>query len=170
MKSETSAVIFISKVTLCIGQSIVRVLCLFANFNNIPRVNSRITSSHYLARNVGPGHGFIIGSYFDSICEYSGHKLGSSMRNICVFDTPCWDPNVLNASCTNCNCRPCSNRTMKRLYERVPEYNIFHHVIKTSTQRPYIHSPEPKCLRKQGTTNINVILKEQKISSTVITN
>ena len=26
------------------------------------------------------------------------------MRNICVRDTPCWDPNVLNSSRTNCNC------------------------------------------------------------------
>ena len=26
------------------------------------------------------------------------------MRNIGVRDAPCWDPNALNASSTNCNC------------------------------------------------------------------
>ena len=40
------------------------------------------------------------------------------------------------------------------------------HVIEASTQRPYIHSLVPKCLCKQGTTNINIIIKEQKMSST----
>ena len=84
---------------------------------------------------------------------------------------------VLNASNINCNCRPCPNRTMKCLsktwHGNPNEYlSIINfrgdHAIKTSTQRPYVHSPTPKCLCKQGTTNINIIIKQQKMSSTVI--
>ena len=40
------------------------------------------------------------------------------------------------------------------------------HVIKASTQHPYIHSSVPKCLCKQGTTVI-IIIKEQKMLSTL---
>ena len=31
-------------------------------------------------------------------------KRNYILRNICVHDAPCWDPNVLNATCTNCYC------------------------------------------------------------------
>ena len=41
------------------------------------------------------------------------------------------------------------------------------HIIKTSTQRPYVHSPAPKCLCKQETKNINIIIKERKMFSTI---
>ena len=98
-------------------------------------------------------------------------------------------PNVLNVSSTNCNCErvfassaKCNtartrterwNAHTKRDIENPNEYlSIINfrgdHVIKASTQRPYIHSPAPKCLCKQGTTNINIIIKEQRMSSTRI--
>ena len=96
------------------------------------------------------------------------------MRNICVRDAPCWDSNVLNASSTHYNCRlPEQNDEMPiQTWHWNPNENLSiinfraDHAIKTSTQRPYIHSPAPKCFCKQGTTNINIIIKEQKMFST----
>ena len=54
---------------------------------------------------------------------------------------------------------------MKMLIQNVTNFRC-DLVIKASTQHPYINSPVSKCLCKQGTTNINIIIKQQKMSST----
>ena len=73
-------------------------------------------------------------------------------------------PNVLNASSTNCNRLPVREQNRETAYtkrdiENPNEYlSIINfrgdHVIKASTQQPYIHSPVSKCLCKQETTQV----------------
>ena len=52
------------------------------------------------------------------------------MRNIVVRDAPCWDPNVLNASCKNCYYHPCANKTS------VPEQNDEKCLYKRDIENP----------------------------------
>ena len=64
---------------------------------------------------------------------------------------------------------PCTKRDIENPNQYLSIINFRgDHAIKTSTQHPYIHSAIPKCLCKRGTTNINIITKEQKMSSTVL--
>ena len=54
-------------------------------------------------------------------------------------------------------------------YKRKPDYyNKLQGRPRNWSQHPYIYSPIPKNLCKQGTTNINIIIKEQKMSSTAL--
>ena len=88
------------------------------------------------------------------------------MRNICVRDAPCWDPNVLNAPCTNCYC--------ERLFTSAAKLQLTLPVRGFERRmRIQIHFPVPKCLCKQGTKNVfNNITQfnfvEQEVSNKVL--
>ena len=83
---------------------------------------------------------------------------------------------MLNTSGTNCNCRPCESRAVKCLYKtwhwkfkRVLVYNKFQGRPRNYSfyQTPVHPFPGTQiCLCTQRTANINIIIKEQKISST----
>ena len=74
------------------------------------------------------------------------------MRNICVRDAPCWDPNVLNGSSTNCNCERVFAWSVK-LQLRLPVRGLERRMrIQNMTLK--IHFLVPKCLYKQATKNV----------------
>ena len=86
---------------------------------------------------------------FGKQCVLTKTERNYNMRNICVRDALCWDPNVLNASCTNCNC--CASSAILQLALPVrglePRMRIQNVTLK-------IHFLVPKCLRKRGTKNV----------------
>ena len=71
------------------------------------------------------------------------------MRNMCVHDAPCWDRNVLNASCSNCNCERVFASSAK-LQLALPVRGLERR-MRIQNVASKIHFPVPKCLCKQGT-------------------